>query len=168
MPNEFNLTKEALRKLMVCLVDVSESTDTPEWEAQGYKTEDASLEFNPDSTTVTDVLGDTYTDLNKFEESITFEPNTLRMGAKLSELLHKYWRDGDHAKYSQFKVAIVYGYLGTAGSYEADVWKASTIYPNSLGGSSRVDFPFTITMGGERVKAISTDLRSGTTITEAI
>lgn len=163
----FNTTSEVLRKSMVVLVDVSD-TETPEWEAQGYKTEEAAIEFNAEVTTVTDVLGDTYTDVDKFEESIGFDPNTLRMGSKLSERLHSYWRNNELAKFSLFKVAVVYGYIGTVGAYEADIWKGSTIYPESLGGSSRVGFPFTIQFGGEKVKAISTGLRTGAMITEAV
>jgi len=162
----FNLTGEAARKMLVTFVNVG-TTSLPVWEAQGYKVEDSAIDFNPDTTTITDILGDTYTDVNKFEESQTLEPSTLRMGAGLAENLHQIWRDQDLEKFSQFEVALVYGYLGTTGAYEADIWKTCTIYPNSIGGSSRVDFPFTINLGGEKVKAISTGLRTGATITPA-
>jgi len=165
MADTFNLTGEAIRKLLICAVDVSE-TAVEEWEIQGYKTEDSSMDFNPDSSTVTDILGDTYTDVNKFEESQTFEPNTLRMGSKLNALLIKYWRNGDLAKFSQFRVLVGYGFLGTEGAYEADVWKTCTIFPNSLGGSSRVDMPFTINFGGEKIKGTIDKMRGSITFTQ--
>ena len=167
MPDVFNLTGEALRKMMIVAVDVSGGGAAPSWEVQGYKTEDTSIEFNPDSTTITDVLGDTYTDVNKFEEQITFEPNTLRMGAKLAELMHQYWRDGALGKFALFRVLVGFGYLGTEGAWEADVYEQSTIFPNSLGGSSRVDFPFTINLGGEKTKGTIDQLRTGLTFTAA-
>lgn len=154
----FNLEGEALRKLLICAVDVSEES-TPVWEVQGYKTEDAGIEFNPDVATVTDVLGDTYTDINKFEKQIPFEPNTLRLGTRLSELLHKYERNDQLEKFSQFHVLIGYGYLGTKGAYEADVYDACTIVPQSLGGSSRVNFPFQINFGGAKTKGTINKLR---------
>lgn len=147
---DFNLTGEALRKLMICAVDVSEGAAQPIWEIQGYKTEDSSIELNPDITTITDVLGDTYSDVNKFEEQQTFEPNTLRLGAMLNELLLKYWRYGQLEKFSQFKVLIGYGFIGADGAYEADVYTASTIEVTSIGGSSRVNMPFNIHFGGEK------------------
>lgn len=145
----FNLTAEALRKALVMYVDVSEGTGTPEWEPQGYKTEDAAMEFNPDIETVTDILGDTYTTVNKFERAMSFEPNTLRPIAnrgKLNQILHEYARRGEYSKMSNFKVLIAYGYTT---DLDADLYPACTIIPQSIGGSSRVDFPYDIQFGGE-------------------
>lgn len=146
---EFNLTAEALRKSLIMYVDVSDDGDTPEWEPQGYKTEEAALEFNPDIETVTDILGDTYTTVNKFERAMSFAPNTLRPIAnrgKLNQILHEYARRGEYSKMSNFKVLIAYGYTE---NLEADMYPTSTITPQSLGGSSRVDFPYDINLGGE-------------------
>lgn len=167
----FNLTAEALRKILIVAVDVSEDETTPEWEIQGYKTEDTAIEFNPDTSTITDVLGDTYTDVNKFERAINFDPNTLRPienGGKLNLLLHKYQRNEELSKLSQFKVLIGYGYWGTPGAYEADVYPASTITPASLGGSSRVDFPFDINFGGEKKIGTIDKLKKGLKFTETV
>ena len=161
--DQFNLTAEALRKMMTLHVNVSDDPQSPEWEVQGYKTEDQSIEYNPDVSTVTDILGDTYTDVNKFERQASFEPNTLRMGSKLSQKLLTLERNDDLAKFSQFEVLIVYGFIGTAGSYAADMYPASTIYPNSLGGSSRVNMPFNIHLGGEKKKGTSSAIRGTAT-----
>jgi len=156
----FNLTAEALRNAMILYVDVSEQTGSwsatsAVWEPQGYKTEDAALEFNPDTTTVTDILGDTYATVNSLERQMSFDPNTLRPIAnrgKLNEILHEYVRRNELSKLSEFKIMIAYGYTGTVGtSHEADIYPLSTIEPTSLGGSSRVDFPFNIHLGGEAI-----------------
>jgi hypothetical protein len=155
----YNISGEAARKLLLFAVDVSAQTgawdaSAAEWEVQGYKTEDSSLEFNPDVTTVTDILGDTYSTLNKFEISETFEPNTFAVlpGVKDGKLNAKLLDDFRYQRLEQFslyKIMIVYGFLGSAGSYEADVWTQSTIYPNSMGGAGQTNFPFTATLGGE-------------------
>ena len=165
--SEFNLDGEALRKLLVCAVNVSEVEGADEWEVQGYKTEDSSLEFNPDISTMTDILGEAYSDVNKFEVTQPFDPNTLRMGGKLNELLVKYWREGQLQKFSQFKVLIMYGFIGEEGRYEADCFSSCTITPTSLGGSSRVNMPFSINYGGERVKGTVNDLRKNIQFTAA-
>lgn len=159
-----NLTSEAVRKLMIVAVDVSETEDTPEWELQGYKTEDASLELNPDITTITDVLGDTYSDLNKFEKAMSFEPNTLRPisnKGKLNEILLKYERHDQLSKFSRFKVLVAHGYLGDVGAYGAETYSACLITPSSLGGSSRVNFPYDINFGGIKVLGTVDKLQAG-------
>ena len=159
----FTLTSEALRNAMILYVDVSEQTGAwdvadAEWEPQGYKTEDAALEFNPDVNTVTDILGDTYTAVEKLERQMSFEPNTLRPIAnrgKLNQRLHEQTRRGQLSKLQEYKVMIAYGYISTTSgtpavtSYEADVYPMSTVTPQSLGGSTRVNFPYQINLGGE-------------------
>lgn len=159
MPATFNLTEEALRKAFAVYVDVSEQSGTwsaasAEWEVQGFKTEDTALEFNPDTETITDILGDTYTTVNKLERAMSFEPNTIRPIAnrgKLNEILHEMTRRGELSRMSQFKVMLAYAYVGTAdtGPFAADVYPSCTVTPQSLGGSSRTDFPYDINFGGE-------------------
>ena len=64
----FNLqdNQKAERKLLVTAVNVGDSiSDTsagasPEWQIVGVGVEDSSIEFNPDTETVTDILIDWY------------------------------------------------------------------------------------------------------------
>lgn len=147
-----NLTADAARKLLTVWVDVSEGTGSPLFEVQGYKVEDMSIEYNPDTETITDILGDTYTTLNKLERAMSFAPNTLRAVSnrgKLNQILHEHTRRNNLSALSNFKVLVVYGYIGdsTAG-YAADLFPECTIIPQSLGGSSKVDFPYDINPGG--------------------
>jgi hypothetical protein len=166
---EITGTGEVLRKMMVTYVNVGTS-EAKVWEAQGIKTEESSLELNPDISTITDILGITYTDVNKMEVSQSIDPNTLRMGAKLSEIMLDIYRRGALAEYSQFEVLIVYGFLGTAGAYEADLETGCTIIPNSIGGSSRVDMPFVINLSGNKTLGTVNALYPAETIvfTEAV
>jgi len=151
MATTFNLTGEALRNKLLTYVNVGTKT-APEWEIQGVKTEDAAYELNPDVTTVTDILGITYTDVNKVEPQITIDPNTLRMGAKLSEKLLDIYRRRAFEEFQQFEVLTVWGMLGTGSNYEADLEEGCTIHPNSIGGSSRVDMPYTILLSNKITK----------------
>ena len=45
------------RKLLMTFVDVSDTAETPEWELQGRSVEDASVEYNHDTNSTTDILG---------------------------------------------------------------------------------------------------------------
>lgn len=140
---------EVLRKTLVTYVNVG----TPEakvWEAQGVKVEESAIEFNADVETITDILGISYTDVNKIEASQTVDPNTLRMGAKLSEKMLDIYRRGALQEYSDFEVMIVYGFLEDDGAFQADLEVGCTIVPNSIGGSSRVDMPFVINLSGNK------------------
>ena len=83
-------------------------------------------------------------------------------------MLLKYKREGTLEKFSQFRVLEGFGMLGTPGAYEADVHEKSTIYPTSMGGSSRTNFPFTVHLGGEITKGTIDTLKRGLTFTPAI
>lgn len=176
MAATFNLSEEALRKAFAVYVDVSEQTGewsaaSAEWEVQGYKTEEAALEFNPDSETITDVLGDTYTTVNKLERAMSFEPNTIRPVAnrgKLNENLHEITRRNELSKMSEFKVLLVYAYVGTSSAIAADMYPSCTIIPQSLGGSSRTDFPYDINFGGEPVHGTVDKLAPGLVFTAEV
>ena len=53
----------------------------------GKRTEDSSIEFNPDIQTTTDVLGITYTDVNKTEPQQDFDPHFIIGGEDIDEYL---------------------------------------------------------------------------------
>lgn len=155
------------RKLLGCAVNVGTEA-TPEWEWQGYKVEDSSVEISADTTTVTDVRGDTYTDIEKMELKQTFDPNYLKSGAKLSAIILEAVRTRDFAKLQNFGVLIVYGFLGSTGAYEADHYPASTIVPSSLGGSAKVGMPFDINYGGEMQRGTVNALGGDVTFKETV
>ena len=150
--SNFNLTGEALRKSLICAVDVSEGIGTPKWEIQGYKVEEANIDLSPDVTEITDILGNTYSSIDGMKTAMDFGSNILRMGAKLNELMLKYWRNGELNRFAEFKAFIGYGFIGTEGAFEADMFEKCTVFPNSIGGSSRIDMPFRISFGGSKVQ----------------
>lgn len=141
---------KAARKLLRTYVDVATAAGTPEWELIGSGIEDSSIELNPDTETITDILGVTTTTVNKWEATQSFEPFTIKGGSKLAFKLHQIWQDKTPEKLSQFKVLIVYNYIGTtADGYEAEVQKNCTININSIGGSAYVDMPIEITYSND-------------------
>lgn len=147
----FDLTAKAERRQFALYVNVSDTPSTPEWEVQGYGTEEAALEYSPDEESLTDVLGIQHNSVNKLERSMSFDPNTIRpIGdhGKLNPILHEYTRRGELTKLSTFQVLMVYWYTTDK---VADLYPTCTIIPQSLGGSSRTDFPYDIKLGGEPV-----------------
>lgn len=146
---------KAVRKLLLTYVDVSDDT-TPEWEVVGAGIEESSIELNPNTETVTDILGITTTTVEKWEATQSFDPFTIKGGSKLAFKLHQIWQNKTPEKLSQFNVLIVYKYIGAEGSYEAEVQKNCTINITSIGGSATVDMPIEITY--------SNDIDKGTVI----
>lgn len=146
----FNLTARAERKDFAIYVNVG--TDAaPEWEVQGYGTEEAALEYSPDEESIVDILGIQHNYVNKLERSMSIDPNSIRPienTGKLNPILHEYTRRGDLQKLSTFQVLLVYWYTTEKA---ADLYPTCTIIPQSLGGSSRTDFPYDIKLGGEPV-----------------
>lgn len=160
---------KAARKLLMTFVDVSD-TETPEWEIVGRGVEESALELNPNTETVTDILGITDTDVTKWEPSQSFEPNTVRGGSKLNFKLHRIWQNKTPEKLSQFKVMIVYAYIGgsTTGSFEAEVQKNCTINITSIGGDAHVDMPIEITYSNDSTRGTAKKETGGAwTFTEA-
>ena len=153
MATDFNVSDgvKVARKLLMTYVDVSDST-TPEWEIVGRGVEESAIELNPEAETVTDILGITETSITKWEATQTFEPNTVRGGSKLNMKLHQIWQDKTPEKLTQFKVLLVYAYLGTSNNFEAEMHKNCTVNPTSSGGSDYVDMPIEITYSNDITK----------------
>lgn len=69
--------ERAQRKLLATVVEWGEETQNRE--LLGRRTEDSSIEFNPDEETTTDVLGITYSDINKTEPTQSFDPDFVNI-----------------------------------------------------------------------------------------
>ena len=146
---------KAARKLLMTFVNVGTS-EAPEWEIVGRGVEDSSIELNPNTETVTDILGITDTSVTKWEPNQSFEPNTVKGGSKLNFKLHQIWQDKTPELLSQFEVLIVYAYIGESKSFEAELQKNCTINITSLGGSAYVDMPIEISYSNDITKGTAT------------
>ena len=160
----FNLTAgiEAARKLMTTWVNVG-TTAEKEWECVGVGVEDSSIETNPDIATTTDILGVTRTKVNKLERAQTLEPMTVRGGSDLQVKLYNQMRYERLAEMAAYEVMVVHGYVGSAGTYEAELFDACTITVSSVGGSSYVDMPIDIAFGGNHLVGTATTYASTST-----
>ena len=167
----FNLKdgEKAQRKLLVTAVNVGDSvtaaSGTPEWQVVGVGVEDSSVEFNPDTETITDILGITETTVNKLETAQTLDPMTVRGGSKLAVQLYNQVKYGRLSEFSMYEVMIISAFAGEAGKYEAEVHKNCTLTPQSMGGDSYVDMPIDINFSNDKVHGTVNDYKYGSTIT---
>lgn len=167
MEIEYNLAdnQRAERKLLVTYVNVGASSSSPEWEAVGVRVEESSIEFNPDVSTLTDILGITYTDVNKTEPQQSFDPFTVRGGSKLHQKLEDIMQRNALTELGMFDVMIVRGYIGDGtDGYNAEKHSNCTIVVNSLGGSTNVDMPIEIHYSNNKTLGTVNAL-TGSTIT---
>ena len=168
---KFNLQdgEKAQRKLLVTAVNVGDSvtmsSGTPEWQIVGVGVEDSSIEFNPDTETITDILGITETTVNKLETAQTLDPMTVRGGSKLAIQLYNQVKYGRLSEFSMYEVMIISAFVGEVGSYEAEVHKGCTLTPQSMGGDSYVDMPIDINFSNDKIHGTVNDYKYGSTIT---
>ena len=139
--------KEGQRAQRKTLITVAEwgGTDTPNREILGARTEDSSIEFNPDVETSTDILGITYSDVNKTEPQQDFDPYYLIGGSKLGAYLSEAALKNDIDAYNcVFNIYIITAFLGTEGAYRCIKHSGCTILPTSIGGDSYVSMPIEV------------------------
>lgn len=114
-------------------------------EILGARTEDSAIEFNPDTETVTDILGITYTDVNKTEPQQDFDPFYLMGGSALGEYLAEAALKNDIAAYNNmFEIYVITAFIGESGSYKAVKHSGCSIIPTSIGGDSYVSMPIEV------------------------
>lgn len=133
------------------LITVAEWTDNSGSSAEqvreilGARTEDSSIEFNPDTETSTDILGITYTDVNKTEPQQDFDPYYLLGGSKLGAYLAEAALENNIPAYNgTFTLYIITAFMGTTGAYKCVKHEGCTILPTSIGGDSYVSMPIEV------------------------
>lgn len=148
--DQFNLAtgQRAERKLLITVAEWSEGSgvgSTPVREILGTRTEDSSIDYNPDIETTTDILGINYTDLNRTQPQQDFDPFLVLGGSKLGAYLNDIRRRNALSELSNFTVYIITAFIGdsTAG-YAAEKHTGCTIAYNSIGGDSNVNFPISV------------------------
>lgn len=147
--NQFNLPQHqrAERKQLITVAEWSEGEGTSAQSVRqilGRRTEDSSVEYNPDTATSTDILGLNYTDVNKTQPQQEFDPYLIlgedKLGAKLNDIRKR----NAVSELSQFTIYLITAYVGSTGAYEAEKHVNCTIQYNSLGGDSNVNMPITV------------------------
>lgn len=147
--------ERAQRKTLITVAEWTPAgtSTTPVREILGARTEDSSIEFNADVATSTDILGVTYTDVNKTEPQQTFDPFFLLGGSALGEYLVNAALENRINDYNgKFNVYIIAAFISEAtGTGESAVTKYKTvkhtgcsIIPTSMGGDAYVSMPIEV------------------------
>lgn len=111
----------------------------------GTRTEDSSIEFNPDIETTTDIRGNNYTDMNRTQPQQSFDPFLVLGGSKLAPVLHDIMLRNAVSELNQFTMYIISAYIGDSTSgYACQKQDDCTITYDSLGGDVNVNFPITV------------------------
>lgn len=114
-------------------------------EILGTRVTDSSIDLNADIETATDILGNTYTDVNKTEPSQTLDPSYIIGGSKLSAYLYDAAIHNRIKDYNGvFRIYIISVFLGEEDAYEAVRHDGCTIIPTSIGGESYVAMPMDV------------------------
>ena len=142
---QFNLPQgqRAERKEFITVAEWTEGTSTVR-EILGTRTEDSSVEYNPDIQTSTDIRGITYTDVNKMEMQQDFDPFLVLGGSRLGAKLNDIRKRNALAELSSFTMYLITAFAGTTGAYEAEKHEGCTIAYNSMGGDASVNFPISV------------------------
>lgn len=146
---QFNLSngQRAERKLLITVAEWTESgtTNTQVREILGTRTEDSSIEYNPDIQESTDILGNNYTDVNKTQPSQAFDPFLILGGSKLGALLNDIRRRNALSELNQFTIYVITAFIGSSqDGFEAEKHTDCSITYETFGGDSNVNFPITV------------------------
>lgn len=143
---QFNLNagQRAERKLLITVAEWTEDSSQVR-EILGTRTEDSSIEYNPDIETTTDILGINYTDMNRTQPQQDFDPYLVLGGSKLGAKLNDIRRRNALSELSNFTVYIITAFVGNStNGYAAEKHTGCTIAYNSIGGDTNVNFPISV------------------------
>lgn len=136
--------QRAQRKTLITVAEWGEG-DALNREILGARTEDSSIEFNPETETSTDILGITYSDVTKTEPQQDFDPYYLIGGSKIGAYLAAAALSNDIDAYNgKFTIYIITAFIGTEGAYKCIKHSGCTILPTSIGGDAYVSMPIEV------------------------
>lgn len=172
MATDFNLAtnQRAERKLLITVAEWTEGSGTSATQVReilGRRTEDSSIEYNPDIETTTDILGINYTDVNKTQPQQDFDPYLILGGSKLGAKLNDIRRRNALSELDQFTVYIITAYIGdSSNGYEAEKHIGCTILYTALGGDSNVNMPISVYLSNNSVTGTVDKLSDDFTFTQ--
>lgn len=127
------------------------ASDSPEWELQGGRIEDMSLEMNPNVETVTDVTGVTETTLDKYEKQTSVSPYYAKRDSKMAAWLYNVVREEKTLSDVEKTFCVVNIFAGSDGAYDAWTQKG-VVAVQSFGGDTKgLQIPYNIHWTGEKV-----------------
>ena len=148
--------------------DVSASgAAAPEWELQGDKIEDLSIEMNANVETTADITGVTTTTLDKYEEQTSVEPYRARKESKLFAILYDIVKYRKTLSDVERKFLCVNIFSNADATYDA--WAQDCIIEvQSYGGDTKgLSIPYNIHWTGSRTYGTATITDGKVTFTAA-
>ena len=126
-------------------------SSAPEWELQGGRIEDMSLEMNPNVETVTDVTGVTETTHDKYEKQTSVSPYYAKRDSKMAAWLYNVVREEKTLSDVEKTFCVVNIFAGSDGAYDA--WTQNGVVAvQSFGGDTKgLQIPYNIHWIGEKV-----------------
>lgn len=135
-------------------------------EVLGRRTEDSSIEYNPDISTSTDILGINYSDVNKTQPQQDFDPYPILGSSLLGEKLNDIRKRNALTELGFFTIYVITAFVGDAeNGYEAERQTDCTITYNSIGGDSNVNMPISVYLSNDITNGIVDKLGDGFTFT---
>lgn len=161
-------TSDIKRKMLAHFVNVGTSA-SPEWELLGYKQESASVASNYDTTDLTDVTGESFTDVNSKLEKLEmseYKINPTRTKF-LAEAIKLKAIDAED-QMQDYQILTVYGFMrNTSGACMAYVEDGCSLILDNLGGSGYTLSDVSFTLSGRKTFGTVAEIeRTGTTFTE--
>ncbi|MCI8332849.1 MAG: hypothetical protein HFE78_08510 [Clostridiales bacterium] len=161
-------TSDIKRKMLAHFVNVG-TAEKPEWELLGYKQESAAVASNYDTTDVTDVTGESYTDINSKLEKLEMSeykinPNQTKF---LAEAIKLKAIDAEE-QMQDYQILTVYGFLrNTDGACMAYKEDGCSLVLDNLGGQGYTLSDVAFTLSGRKIFGTVAEIqRIGTTFTE--
>lgn len=153
------------RELLIAYLNTGTAT-APVWSAIGKRVEESSAELDWAKETSQDILGNTFTILNKPVITQTFDPIPLDAG---DDAAVKMWnlavKDHDAQSLANQDMMIAHFYAGSASANWAERYDSCAIAVTSIGGSGggTLDIATEVTYGGNRT--LGTVSKSGGEVT---
>ena len=143
------------------------ASSAPEWELQGGRIEDMSLEMNPNVETVTDVTGVTETTLDKYEKQTSVSPYYAKRDSKMAAWLYNVVREEKTLSDVEKTFCVVNIFAGSDGAYDAWTQKG-VVAVQSFGGDTKgLQIPYNIHWTGEKVYGTASISKGVMTFTHA-
>lgn len=128
--------------------------ESPNWSVIGKRVEESSAEENWSENSLTDILGDTYSDMKTPITSQSFDPCPIDAGDEYqAKLVQHYVIDRDAQALVSQDLIRVHLYLTDGNGHAfAERFPASMVKPTGLGGEGggNLTMPVDITFGGTR------------------
>ena len=125
--------------------------EAPEWELQGDRNEELTHELNPNVESGEDVTGQTYADLDKYEEETAVETYRAKRDSKWAVVLYNIIKYRKTLTDVVHQFLIVNTFAGADGAYDAWLQKGVVAVQSHAGDTKGMNMPYNIHWTGERI-----------------